>query len=514
MKIQYKAASIMTLLGVVIVILLSLCYDTYNHSIILDKEMKNIENISKEIASHVESHLKEKALIAITLSSAPIIKNALLKSNSGFDALSDSERKHEVNRRNQQWIKTADINDPFIRNHMTNPVAEYLKYQQRIMPEEYGEIFLTNRYGVMIATTGKLTTLAHGHKYWWMACYDDGRGRVFLDDRGFDTSVQGYVLGVVIPIMDENEIIGILKCNVNIMGSLTDVVQKFSLNNPGRMQIVRTGGLIVAERDITPLSIQVNEALVELLWQKEDDSTIILEENENQLVAFSPIRITMGSEQFGFGGKQVSIDHLKGNKGEAWHVIISLSEKETFETAHEITTVIVIVGIIFTILTATVSLLLGKWVARPIVKLSTTAQTIGKGNLETRAGVNSNDEIGSLAKSLNRMARNLQDTMTSRDKLIDEIELRKKTEEEREGFILELEHALNEIKTLSGLLPICANCKKVRDDKGYWNQIESYIQQHSEAEFSHSMCPECSDKLYGDQEWYIKMKRKKGQKDD
>jgi len=61
----------------------------------------------------------------------------------------------------------------------------------------------------------------------------------------------------------------------------------------------------------------------------------------------------------------------------------------------------------------------------------------------------------------------------------------------------ELQRALSEIKTLSGLLPICASCKKIRDDKGYWNQIELYIRDHSEAEFSHGICPHCAEKLYG-----------------
>jgi len=62
----------------------------------------------------------------------------------------------------------------------------------------------------------------------------------------------------------------------------------------------------------------------------------------------------------------------------------------------------------------------------------------------------------------------------------------------------ELEEALGKVKQLSGLLPICASCKKIRDDKGYWNQIESYIKEHSEAEFSHGICPECLKKLYPD----------------
>jgi PAS domain S-box-containing protein len=75
-------------------------------------------------------------------------------------------------------------------------------------------------------------------------------------------------------------------------------------------------------------------------------------------------------------------------------------------------------------------------------------------------------------------------------------------EEEREKLILELKKALSEVKTLSGLLPICASCKKIRNDKGYWEQIEDYIHDHSEAEFSHGICPECGEKLYS--EYYKK----------
>ena len=62
--------------------------------------------------------------------------------------------------------------------------------------------------------------------------------------------------------------------------------------------------------------------------------------------------------------------------------------------------------------------------------------------------------------------------------------------------ISELEQAREEVKTLSGLLPICAHCKRIRDDKGYWNQIEEYIQQHSQADFTHGLCPQCLDTLY------------------
>lgn len=73
---------------------------------------------------------------------------------------------------------------------------------------------------------------------------------------------------------------------------------------------------------------------------------------------------------------------------------------------------------------------------------------------------------------------------------------RKLAEEKLEKLFLDCRDALTNVKVLSGLLPICARCKKIRDDKGYWSQIESYIKEHSEAEFSHSLCPECEKTLY------------------
>ena len=80
--------------------------------------------------------------------------------------------------------------------------------------------------------------------------------------------------------------------------------------------------------------------------------------------------------------------------------------------------------------------------------------------------------------------------------IIRDFSKRKQREKEREALIDNLKTSLARVRKLSGLLPICASCKKIRDDKGYWNQIEAYIRDHSEAEFSHGICPECTRKLY------------------
>ena len=75
---------------------------------------------------------------------------------------------------------------------------------------------------------------------------------------------------------------------------------------------------------------------------------------------------------------------------------------------------------------------------------------------------------------------------------------RKRIEEERERLNVELKDAFEKIRTLTGLIPICAGCKKIRDDTGYWNQLELYVEEHSDAVFSHGLCPECFQKYFAE----------------
>ena len=75
---------------------------------------------------------------------------------------------------------------------------------------------------------------------------------------------------------------------------------------------------------------------------------------------------------------------------------------------------------------------------------------------------------------------------------------RKRVEEEREKLIKELQEAFKEIKTLRGILPLCSFCKKIRDDKGYWEQVDVYIYKHLQADISHSLCPDCAKEHYPD----------------
>lgn len=105
---------------------------------------------------------------------------------------------------------------------------------------------------------------------------------------------------------------------------------------------------------------------------------------------------------------------------------------------------------------------------------------------------------GFISKIRRRLRFQKEETKQALEEVKIEIEEHQRTQAEKDNLIIELKEAISEVRTLSGLLPICASCKNIRDDKGYWNKLESYIQYHSEAEFSHSIYPDCIKKLYPD----------------
>lgn len=437
MKLRSKIATVMTVLGISIILLTSIFYYYWSQHLLIEEEMDTLTDISISASHEINTHLSEISNTVLTLSSAPIIRDTLIESNNDFSILTGEERDEKIKDLAQQWTETTDLDSSFLQSYLDNPVANHLKLQKKLIKERYGELFITNRYGVIIATTNKLTTINHAHKYWWNASFNDGNGRIFLDDRGFDASAEGYVIGIVAPIVYEGEIIGIMKSNVNILDILDHVMINYEkLYEDSVIRIARTGGLIVSELGTTPLSKVVPDRIKEILEQKKNQSFAMKENDVMQLMAVSEVPITEGSSSIGFGGSYESTDHIKGNTGESWHVIVSI-KRDIFSKMIESTThMLILIGIMITLITSFVSLYLGKKISDPLVALTHFTHKVGEGSLDERIKVTSNDEIGVLSSSFNEMVENLQTTMASKNELITEIEKRTLAEEKLKSLII------------------------------------------------------------------------------
>lgn len=185
-----------------------------------------------------------------------------------------------------------------------------------------------------------------------------------------------------------------------------------------------------------------------------------------------------------------------------------------------------LISLVFSLLFAVIfSKLLGGNIVRRIELLTMQCNAIAHGGVSGGLDYKRGDELDTLIRSFNSMSEQLaksryesksswmaleqsrndlekrvaertRELSNLNEQLSLEISERKYAEEQKEALISELQDALSQVKTLRGLLPICSSCKKIRDDQGYWSQIETYIGKHSDAEFSHSICPDCAKKLY------------------
>jgi len=176
-----------------------------------------------------------------------------------------------------------------------------------------------------------------------------------------------------------------------------------------------------------------------------------------------------------------------------------------------------IAGIIFIVCIVIImglSFLFQNIISKPILLLLQAVEKITREkDYSVRVEKKYGDEVGTLIDGFNEMIHEIQyrdlhlekqveqrtaELQAVNTSLTEEMHERSLVELERGKLIVELTTALSDVKTLSGLLPICCACKKIRDDKGYWRQIETYLQEHSNAAFSHGICPVCAKELYPD----------------
>ncbi len=181
-----------------------------------------------------------------------------------------------------------------------------------------------------------------------------------------------------------------------------------------------------------------------------------------------------------------------------WVLLSEIDVHEAFAAAEELkwdyfTSVLVLS--VFIILYA---LFYSKKITQPLTRLMEGINTIKEGDLTHHIHIKSNDEFSELAGTFNEMTDNLKNTTASKEELTLEIEQKKAAELENEELIAKLQQSLSEIKTLRGILPLCSFCKKIRDDKGYWEQVDVYIHTHSDADISHGICPDCMKRHYPD----------------
>ena len=451
-----KILSAILIAGTVVLALSAYTAYKISYDQILESQLLYTSSVAEKVSTDFHNSLKEKVKTALILANTPTIKDALKNSNLTYAGLSREERKENFRLLDQKWMSITDSSDAFITRYTDNQVARFLRDQQETLKGEYGEIFLTNRYGALVAATTKLTTFAHGHKYWWLGAFHGGEGRIFLDDRGFDDSVGGCVLGLVTPVKDAGEVIGILKCNVRISGAISEALGETTNYDLGWLKLARSDGTVIFERGHKPLSTRVENPVYTRMKKNFEGSFRVEDKREGYLVGMHLIAMTTSRGEYGFGGTFESIDHKEGNTGESWYLVCYRPMTVVTGPVNAIIKWILLGGAAIILVLILVAQMVSRRIARPIKIFEEAAGKIGEGQFGYRIDYQGKDEFKRIAESLNSMAAQLERTTTS----IHDLENEARQRMEAESELRESE------KLLRSVIETEPNCIFLKDEEG------------------------------------------------
>jgi phosphoserine phosphatase RsbU/P len=325
-------------------------------------------------------------------------------------------------------------------------------------------------------------------------------------------------LSAVLPVYDKaGKLLGV-QLSALSLGYIGQFLQNIRLANTGQIFIIERSGLLVASSLAEPL-LQENRSESEVGLERvsaTNSTNPLIRETANylneQFTNLDQISNQQRLEMAVEGQKYfLSVAPFVDEYGLDWLVIIAIPEADLMGTAEANTRTTILVGLIILAGTLILGIKITQRITHPILQLNQATQEMSRGKWEKIETNTRLKEVRQLTNSFNQMARQLSETFETLEQRVRErtnelagvnkqlqleIAEHKKTEIDRERLIIELQKALENVKMLSGLLPMCANCKKIRDDDGNWHDVVAYVRDHSEAEFSHGICPDCMTKLY------------------
>jgi putative methionine-R-sulfoxide reductase with GAF domain/HAMP domain-containing protein len=302
-----------------------------------------------------------------------------------------------------RWLRASDTN-PLIQQKMDNEITEELLKYTTAFPEN-AELFITDRYGALVAMTQRTTDYYQADEEWWIEAYNSGFGGIFVATPEYDRSTDVLGIAIAVPIFSQpasgqaKEFVGVMRTTYRI-DALVDFLGQTDIGENNRLDLYFDDGTLlrvvdgVVEFQRAPLLPDEIEALLPL-----PESVVSFNyDGITSLVTRYPVS-TLTSEEF--------VTNLN------WYMVSSQAESETFATVTVQQRTNILLGIAAVIVGGVAAAIVGQVLTAPIVRLTDAAAQVTRGNLQTRVLVQNRDEIGLLSESFNQMTDQLLDAITN-----------------------------------------------------------------------------------------------------
>lgn len=376
---------------------------------LIDNQGNNLRERSEQVASSVVTLLNNEALSGIrTLSLNKLIQDYVGQLNLAYLG-TPAEIQAQINSFDQQWVNAAD-SDELIQLRLTNEAASELIEYKNTFPDHV-EMLATDRYGALVAATGRTSDFYQGDEEWWQKAWNNGQGGTYIGQPTFDESSNTVSIISAVPLTGHNEagaeadeVIGVLRTTFKFE-RVASAIADFTLGNTGQAEMFFPDATFL-DGDI-PDQIQPAAAEDIAVLKSIGDQTYLAGQFEGERRLLSAIPLSSVSDQ-------VYISDL------GWLIAVSQNETETLSLVTATTQNILGVGAVILIIAVLVAILLARIIASPISRLTRVTQQFASGDLAQRAVVGGQDEIGLLASGFNNMAEQLQEQFNTLEERVAE----------------------------------------------------------------------------------------------
>lgn len=368
-------------------------------------------DLTQSKASAISQALNNRINETRLLSRHPAVIKALKARKQSYEGRDRAVVMKEIHHADKEWID----NKPESRTIAAlyeSPLSRVLIEMQSRASGAYAEMFVTDLMGANAGMSSPPSDYYQADEYWWQATSKLSQTGAFLDDRGYDDSSNSIVIGVVVPVYELGEFLGVFKINFKAK-SILNIIQQSDSTSGESLGLVRSdGGLVVSSNTEAIETLAADAEIINALhsknwWEVSHDGVEFLH-------AYAAVEHSFK--------KRVVQDGMRGVTGEGvqnvrWLVVSEIERDVAFVALQNLRQSSLFFAGFALLLAAIFGFLLSRSIVRPLAKLSKGSKALGSGDLEHQVNIQQNDELGDLAKSFDDMATNLQETMVSKETL-------------------------------------------------------------------------------------------------
>ncbi|MDX1991443.1 MAG: GAF domain-containing protein [bacterium] len=364
----------------------------------LSRELgENLHLIAGYEANDIEEILSEEIRLLDNLVDTPDVQQALGQINSFYSGTPE-EIEAQLIARDAEWVAAA-ADSPLVQESINFTITRLLNALIDDMPEA-SELFVTDRYGAVVASTTRPSDYYQGDEAWWQAAFNNGEGTIYIaDEFAFDESTQADILQMALPIRQGERVVGIIRSSFRIETFSQDLAN-VQLGTSGHGYLLNAEGRVIASSNPEAVG-QILPGLPAILAEQNDDESPTIHTTTD--VDNTPV--VLAANQVTSNDVTEAIDNL------GWYVAVVQDEAEAFAPLQSriVSSLLQTVVGFGVIVGATV--LFARSITRPLDKLTKAAQELGTSNWNTRVDIFTNDELGILGNTFNRMAGQIQETL-------------------------------------------------------------------------------------------------------